>query len=66
MAFANELRHVIEQMSLNTFHSDYLKKIIEESTTSKVNNKIMKKIADGKKANFKKIEISKEGLECIK
>lgn len=62
MAFANELRHVIGQISLNTFHSDYLKKIIEE----KVNNKIMKKIADGKKANFKKIEISKEGLECIK
>lgn len=30
MAFANELRHVIGQMSLNTFHSDYLKKIIEE------------------------------------
>ncbi len=52
------------QLKMNTFHSDYLKKKIEEFNF-KGEQQDVKKRADGKKSNFKKIEISDEGLECI-
>lgn len=52
------------QVKMNTFHSDYLKKKIEEFNF-KGEQQNAKKLADGKKSNFKKIEISDEGLECI-
>ena len=52
------------QVKMNTFHSDYLKKKIEEFNF-KGEQQNAKKLADGKKSNFKRIEISDEGLECI-
>ena len=52
------------QVKMNTFHSDYLKKKIEEYNL-KGETQNAKKLADGKKSNFKRIEISDEGLECI-
>lgn len=52
------------QVKMNTFHSDYLKKKIEEFNL-KGEQQNAKKLADGKKSNFKRIEISDEGLECI-
>ena len=52
------------QVKMNTFHSDYLKRKIEEYNL-KGEAQNAKKLADGKKSNFKKIEISDEGLECI-
>lgn len=52
------------QVKMNTFHSDYLKKKIEEYNL-KGEAQNAKKLADGKKSNFKRIEISDEGLECI-
>ena len=52
------------QVKMNTFHSDYLKKKIDEFNF-KGEQQDAKKRADGKKSNFKKIEISDEGLECI-
>ncbi len=52
------------QVKMNTFHSDYLKRKIEEYNL-KGEAQNAKKLADGKKSNFKRIEISDEGLECI-
>ena len=52
------------QVKMNTFHSDYLKRKIEEFNF-KGEQQDAKKRADGKKSSFKKIEISDEGLECI-
>lgn len=52
------------QVKMNTFHSDYLKRKIEEFNF-KGEQQNAKKLADGKKSSFKKIEISDEGLECI-
>lgn len=52
------------QVKLLTFHSDYLSRKIEEYNLKGLQQKI-KKDADGKKSNFKPIEISDEGLECI-
>ena len=52
------------QVKMLTFHSDYLGKKIEEYNLKNEQQRI-KKEADGKKTNFKKIEISNEGLECI-
>lgn len=52
------------QVKMNTFHSNYLKRKIEEYNL-KGEAQNAKKLADGKKSNFKKIEISDEGLECI-
>ena len=52
------------QVKMNTFHSDYLKRKIEEFNF-KGEQQNAKKLADGKKSNFKRIEISDEGLECI-
>lgn len=52
------------QVKMNTFHSDYLKKKIDEFNF-KGEQQNAKKLADGKKSSFKKIEISDEGLECI-
>lgn len=52
------------QVKMNTFHSDYLKRKIDEFNF-KGEQQDAKKRADGKKSNFKKIEISDEGLECI-
>lgn len=52
------------QVRITSFLSDYLKKKIEEFNLKGEAQKA-KKVADGKKANFKPIEISDEGLECI-
>ena len=52
------------QVKMNTFHSDYLKRKIEEYNL-KGEAQNAKKLADGKKSNFKRIEISDEGLECL-
>ena len=52
------------QGKLLTFHSDYLSRKIEEYNLKGLQQKL-KKDADGKKSNFKPIEISDEGLECI-
>lgn len=52
------------QVKINTFHSDYLKKKIDEFNFKGEQQKA-KKIADGKQANFTPIEINDEGLECI-
>lgn len=52
------------QVKINTFHSDYLKKKIDEFNFKGEQQKA-KKLADGKQANFTPIEISDEGLECI-
>lgn len=52
------------QIKMTTFHSDYLKKKIDEFNFKGEQQKA-KKLADGKPANFKRIEISDEGLECI-
>lgn len=52
------------QVKMLTFHSDYLRRKIEEFNF-KGEQQNQKKLADGKKANFKRIEISDEGLECI-
>lgn len=52
------------QVKINTFHSDYLKKKIDEFNFKGEQQKA-KKIADGKQANFTPIQISDEGLECI-
>ncbi len=52
------------QVKMTTFHSDYLKKKIDEFNFKGEQQKA-KKLADGKPANFKRIEISDEGLECI-
>ena len=52
------------QVKLLTFHSDYLSKKIKEYNL-KGDQQQLKKLADGKKASFKRIEISDEGLECI-
>lgn len=52
------------QVKLLTFHSDYLSRKIEEYNLKGLQQKL-KKDADGKKSNFKPIEISDEGLECI-
>ena len=54
----------IWQVTMQTFHSDYLRKKIEEFNFNGEQQNV-KKLADGKKATFKKIEISDEGLECI-
>jgi len=52
------------QVKMLTFHSDYLKKKIDEFNFKGEQQKA-KKLADGKAASFKQIEISDEGLECI-
>ncbi|MCQ2243296.1 MAG: site-specific DNA-methyltransferase [Bacteroidaceae bacterium] len=52
------------QVKINTFHSDYLKKKIDEFNFKGEQQKA-KKIADGKQASFTPIKISDEGLECI-
>lgn len=52
------------QVKLLTFHSDYLSRKIEEYNLKGEQQKL-KKEADGKKASFKPIKISDEGLECI-
>lgn len=52
------------QVRITSFLSDYLRKKIEEFNLKGEAQKA-KKVADGKKANFKPIEISDEGLECI-
>ena len=52
------------RLTMNTFHSDYLRKKIEEYNLKGEAQKL-KKESDGKKSNFKKIEISDEGLECV-
>lgn len=52
------------QVKMTTFYSDYLKKKIDEFNFKGEQQKA-KKLADGKQANFKRIEISDEGLECI-
>lgn len=52
------------QVKLQTFHSDYLSRKMEEYNLKGLQQKL-KKDADGKKSNFKPIEISDEGLECI-
>ena len=52
------------QVRITSFLSDYLKKKIEEFNLKGEAQKA-KKVADGKNANFKPIEISDEGLECI-
>ena len=52
------------RLTMKTFHSDYLRKKIEEYNLKGEAQKL-KKESDGKKASFKKIEISDEGLECV-
>lgn len=52
------------QVRITSFLSDYLKKKIEEFNLKGEAQKA-KKVTDGKKAHFKPIEISDEGLECI-
>lgn len=52
------------RLTMKTFHSDYLRKKIEEYNLKGEAQKL-KKESDGKKSNFKKIEISDEGLECV-
>lgn len=52
------------QVKMNTFHSDSLKKKIDEFNFKGEQQKV-KKLADGKPSNFRQIEISEEGLECI-
>lgn len=52
------------QLTIKTFHSDYLKKKIDEFNFNGEQQHV-KKLADGKTSNFKQIKISDEGLECI-
>lgn len=52
------------QVKVNSFHSDYVMKKIEEFNI-KGEQQALKKQSDGKNASFTRIDISDEGLECI-
>lgn len=64
LAEVNDALFAKWQLTMKTFHSDRVRKKIEEYNLKGEQQKI-KKESDGKTAKFTPIKISDEGLECI-
>ena len=52
------------QLTLHTFHSDYIKQKIL-AYNLKGEQQHVKRLADGKRSDFKPLHLSDEGLECV-